>query len=81
MAKRKTTRRRAKPLLEKFTKSPISTSKQEWRKLGPVGKSAVALVAIGFTGIGASEVVSAGKLGQAVSPLVQWGAKLRAKLG
>jgi len=82
MARKKGTRRpRPKPLLKRLTSKPIETTKAEWRKLPPVAKGIVALTAIGFTGIGALEIASMGKVGKALSPIINWGAKLRAKLG
>jgi len=82
MARKKGARRKTpKPLLKRFTSKPIETSKAEWKKLPPVAKGIVALTAIGFTGIGALEVAGMGKVGKAVTPIIAWGAKLRAKLG
>jgi len=82
MARKKGTRRpRPKPLLKRFTAKPIETSKAEWKKLPPVGKAVLGLAAIGFTGIGALEIAGMGKVGKAVTPIIAWGAKLRAKLG
>ncbi len=80
MAKRKARRSKPKPLGKRFAKEPIATTKAEWRKLPPVAKAAVALAAIGFTGIGATEITNSGKIGSAVSPIIQWGANLRSKL-
>ena len=80
----RTKKRRAskpKPLLKRLANDPTKTTKQEWRKLPPVGKAFVAVLAMGITGIGAREVASMGKVGQAVSPVIAWGAKIRQKLG
>ena len=81
MAKKKGTRRKKTPPLGKrFMEKPIDTTKAEWRKLPPAAKALVALTAVGFTGIGANEIANSGKLGRAVSPIIQWGANLRSKL-
>jgi len=67
MARKKARRAtKAKPLLKRFSASPVNTTKAEWRKLPPVGKALVALAAVGFTGIGAAEIANMGKLGSAV---------------
>jgi hypothetical protein len=76
--KKRTTR--AKPLMQRFAKEPVKVTKAEWRKLPPWAKVAVALTAVGFTGIGANEIAQSGRVGKAVAPLIDWGAKLRAKL-
>ena len=81
MARKKGTRRpKPKPLMQRFAKEPLAVTKAEFRKLPPWAKIAVALTAVGFTGIGANEIAQSGKLGSAVAPLIDWGAKLRAKL-
>jgi len=69
------------PLMKQFSNDPIATSKRQWAKLPGVAKIAVILAGMGATGIGAAQVIGFGRIGQAVAPVVNWGAKLRGKLG
>jgi hypothetical protein len=52
-----------------------------WKNSHNVTKAVVVLAGIGFTGIGAAEIVGWGKVGRAVAPIVNWGARMRTKLG
>ena len=67
--------------MKQFSKDPIATTKRQWAKLPFVAKAGVILAGMGATGIGAAQVVGMGRIGQAVAPIVNWGAKLRGKLG
>jgi len=81
MVKAKRNVKKTPPLMKRLAKEPITTAKREWGKLPPVVKVGAVLAAMGFTGIGAAQVVGMGKIGQAVAPLVNWGTRLRNRLG
>ena len=82
MPKKRTTRRKPpRTFLTRLSAEPRKTTKAMWKDSHAVTKAVVILAGIGFTGIGAAEVVGWGKVGRAVSPIVQWGARMRTKLG
>jgi len=81
MAKKNSKPKKTQPLMKRLAKDPIVTSKREWAKLPWPAKAAVLLAGAGATGIGAAQIVGMGRIGQAVAPIVNWGAKLRGKLG
>ena len=66
--------------MKRFSKDPIATTKREWKKLPWPAKAGVILAGAGATGIGAAQIIGFGRIGQAVAPIVNWGAKLRGKL-
>ena len=81
MAKKNSRPKKTPPLMKRFSKDPIATTKREWKKLPWPAKAGVILAGMGATGIGAAQVVGFGRIGQAVAPIVNWGAKLRSQLG
>jgi hypothetical protein len=81
MAKKNSKPKKTPPLMKRLAKDPIATSKREWAKLPGVAKIGIILAGMGATGIGAAQVVGFGRIGQAVAPIVNWGARLRGKLG
>ena len=74
-------RRKPRTFLTRLAEEPTKTTKSMWKNSHGLTKAAVVLAGIGFTGIGAAEVVGWGRVGRAVSPIVNWGARMRTKLG
>jgi len=81
MAKKNSRAKKTPPLMKQFSKDPIATTKRQWAKLPWPAKAAVILTGAGATGIGAAQIVGFGRIGQAVAPIVNWGAKLRGNIG
>jgi len=67
-----------KKLSTKFKQNPISTTKAEWNKLGPITKGAIVATVAGMTSIQAAQQLNALPLiGPYVSIFTSWGARLR----
>ena len=80
-AKPKGRPKKARTFATRLMEEPLKTTKTMWKNSHNVTKAVVVLAGLGFTGVGAAEIAGWGKIGKAVSPLVNWGARLRSKLG
>tara|TARA_Y100000310_G_scaffold342593_1_gene446460 strand:- start:315 stop:563 length:249 start_codon:yes stop_codon:yes gene_type:complete len=82
MPKKNSPRRKPpRTFLTRLSAEPTKTTKAAWKNSHWATKGLVILAGVGFTGIGAAEVVGWGRVGRAVSPIVNWGARMRTKLG